>query len=118
MFLKEPILWLVVYTPKMMPALFTNRVVVSVLWYIDKALFTYQDPDYELSPDLQSKANYSPPTAWTFPQGTLVSDQTDCVSPGGTQHWHCVQAYQYDQEYQDGQGFLKCEQLFNSRRET
>lgn len=82
-------MWLVVYTPKMMPTLFTNTVVaasVSIRWYTEKALFTYQDLDYVLSLDLQSKASYSHPTAWTFPQGTLVCVQTDCVSPGGTQH--------------------------------
>lgn len=59
---------------------------MPILWSNDKVLFTYQGPDYELSPALQSKASCSHPTAWTFPQGTLASDQTGYVSPGGTQH--------------------------------
>lgn len=113
----------------MVPTLFllyyiTNsfKDLILTLWRTDKSgsledLFTYQGPDYELSPDLQSKASCIPPTAWTFPQGTLVSDQTDCVSPGGTQHLHCVLAYQWDQEYQGGHGFLKCSQPFKSHRE-
>lgn len=66
--------------------LFTNRVLVLIFWYIDKVLFTYQGPDYELSPALQSKASCSHPTAWTFPQGTLEYDQTDCALLTGSQH--------------------------------
>lgn len=69
-----------------LPQHYSQIVLVRILCYADRALFPYQDPDYELSPALQSKASYSHPTAWTFPQGTLASHQTDCVSPGDTQH--------------------------------